>query len=272
MNFQLNKMVALTGFSLLLLVGCGGQSLDGSPKGTLSETQITSPENLDGLVTAAYSYIGNDHYTAPNFLWPTGDLRAGDAHKGGNGPGDIFAYHALSVYNLVIPDMASYPPDFIDLNNKKWVRDYTGISRANTALKALESVSVSDFPQRDIRIAEMRFVRGFFYFDLKIHFKHIPYVDETMTSEQIKQASNVDFTDQQLWDKIAADFRSAADVLPLQQAQIGRANQVSAKAFLAKVELFQAYEQDDQNQVVSINQAKLNDVVNLVDEIEQTGL
>lgn len=254
------------------LSGCGGDSLDKSQKGTLTEEQISSTENLDGLVTASYSWLGNDHYTAPNFLWTTGNLRAGDAHKGGNGPGDIFAYHALSVYSAVIADMESYPPDFVDLNNKKWVRNYTGISRTNTALRAIANVSDEQYRNRQIRQAELKFLRGIFYFDLKIHHKHIPYVDENMTSEEIKNLTNMDLTDQQLWDKIADDFRFAVTHLPITQPEIGRANQLSAKAWLAKTLLYQAYEQDDQHTVVAINPTKLNEVVNLVNDIEAAGV
>jgi tetratricopeptide (TPR) repeat protein len=249
------------------LVACK-EDLSKSQKGTLSEEQITSNENLEGLVTATYSYLGNDHYTAPNFWWPTGDLRAGDAHKGGNGPGDIFAYHAMSIYSAIIPDMGSYPPDFIDLNNKKWVRNYTGISRANTALKALANVTETEFSKKKIREAELKFIRAIFYFDLKVHHKHVPYIDETMDSEMVKTVSNMDLTDQQLWDKIASDFRFAAENLPLTQSEIGRANQLSAKAYLAKTLLFQAYEQDEFNAVVAMNQEKLNEVVTLVEQIE----
>lgn len=248
------------------------EDLSKDQKGTLTEEQISSNENLEGLVTAAYSYLGNDHYTAPNFWWPTGDLRAGDAHKGGNGPGDIFAYHAMSVYSAIIPDMESYPPDFIDLNNKKWVRNYTGISRANTALKALANVTEADFPKKKIREAELKFIRAIFYFDLKIHHKRVPFIDETMDSNQVKTVSNMDLTDQQLWDAIAADFRFAATTLPVTQPEIGRANQLSAKAYLAKTLLFQAYEQDESNSVIAINQAKLNEVVNLVSEIEAANV
>jgi len=264
-------VMIIAGTLMLTVAGCGGD-LEQSPQGTLTEEQITSGGNLEGLVTATYSYLGNDHYTAPNFLWPTGNLRAGDAHKGGNGPGDIFAYHALSMYTSIIADMESYPPDFVDLNNKKWVRNYTAISRANTALKALANVTEAQFAKKTIREAELRFLRAIFYFDLKIHHKHIPYVDETMSSDQIKALTNFDLTDQQLWDKIAADFQFAADNLPLTQSEVGRANQLSAKAYLAKTKLYQAYEQNDTHQVVNIDLDKLQSVVDLVDEIEDAGV
>lgn len=270
-NTLKSSVMLLTGMIMLALTGCGGD-LDQSPQGTLTEEQITSSGNIEGLVTATYSYLGNDHYTAPNYLWPTGNLRAGDAHKGGNGPGDIFAYHALSMYTSIIADMESYPPDFVDLNNKKWVRNYTAISRANTALKALANTTDAQFAKKTIREAELRFLRALFYFDLKIHHKHIPYVDETMSSEQIKALTNFDLTDQQLWEKIAADFQFAANNLPVSQPEVGRANQLSAKAYLAKTRLYQAYEQNDAHQVVNIDLDKLQTVVDLIDDIEDAGV
>src|SRR2546430_1597023 len=64
-----------------VLGACSNSSLNKTPDGFLSQSQVTTPANLDGLVTAAYSWLGNDHYTNPNFFWPTGNIRAGDAHK-----------------------------------------------------------------------------------------------------------------------------------------------------------------------------------------------
>ncbi|CAA0329855.1 Tetratricopeptide repeat-containing SusD/RagB family protein [Alteromonas infernus] len=261
-----------TSLIALSVVSCGGSDeLDSEPQAVLTEDQVASTENIDALVIATYSYLGNDHYTAPNFLWPTGNLRAGDAHKGGNGPSDIFAYHALSMYEPLVPDMESFPPDLIDLNNKKWTRNYTGISRANSALQVIAEASTSELPSADEKAAELRFLRAIFYFDLKIHHKHIPWIDETMTQEEILATTNRDLTDQQLWDNIAADFRFAANNLPEVQQDVGRASSLSAKAYLAKTLLYQAYEQDQLHNVININQQKLEEVVSLVDEIEASG-
>ena len=242
-----------------------------TPKGVLSEDQVNSIDNIDGLVIAAYSWLGNDHYTAPNYLWPTGNLRAGDAHKGGNGAGDIFAYHALSVYTPLIADMTTFPPDLIDLNNKKWERQFTGISRCNAALAVLSKVSTAEYPLKEVREAELRFLRGHYYFDLKIHFKRVPYIDETVAVEDILKVSNVDLTDQELWTKIADEFRFGVANLPEAQPQVGRANKYTAMAYLAKTLLFQAYEQDDQNAVSKIDNSKLEEVVSLVAQIENSG-
>lgn len=251
----------------LLLVASCSDFLDEPAQGVLSEGQVNT--DPDPLVIAAYSWLGNDHYTAPNFLWTTGNLRAGDAHKGGNGPGDIFIYHALNVYNLIIADMSSYPPDFTDHNDNKWTRMYTGINRCNAALRVLNEVNAAEYPLKEIRTGEMRLIRGHFYFDLKIHHKFIPYFDETV--EDVTTISNVDLTDQDLWDKIAEDFRFAYNNLPESQPEAGRFNKWSAGAYLAKALLYQAYEQNDQNQVTNINSAKLQEVVDIVTAIENSG-
>ena len=269
----MNKIKTLfTAATLALsLASCGGSDLDVAPSGVLTEEQVSNSENIDALVIAAYSYLGNDHYTAPNFLWPTGNLRAGDAHKGGNGPGDIFAYHALSLYQPIVPDMESFPPDLIDLNNKKWVRNYTGISRANSALAVIANApdAIENSAEKQ---SELRFIRSIFYFDLKIHHKHIPWIDETMTQDQILSATNRELSDQELWDKIAADFEFAANNLPQTQEDVGRASALSAKAYLAKTLLYQAYEQNELHEVININKDKLVKVVALVDEIEEAGV
>ena len=102
MNY-ISKLLT-TSLIALSVVSCGGSDeLDSEPQAVLTEDQVATTENIDALVIATYSYLGNDHYTAPNYLWPTGNLRAGDAHKGGNGPSDIFAYHALSMYEPLVP-------------------------------------------------------------------------------------------------------------------------------------------------------------------------
>lgn len=265
------KKLFTTSLLTLIVAGCGSD-LEVPPKAVLTEQQVTSPANIDGLVIAAYSYLGNDHYTAPNFLWPTGNLRAGDAHKGGNGPSDIFAYHALSLFEPLVPDMESFPPDLIDLNNKKWTRNYTGISRANAGLQVIANAEGTSIENAAEKQAELRFIRGVFYFDLKIHHKHIPYIDESMSLDEISATTNRDLTDQELWDKIADDFRFASENLPNVQQDVGRASALAAKAYLAKTRLYQAYVQDDTHSVVSIDADKLNEVVALVNEIEASGV
>jgi hypothetical protein len=168
--------------------------------------------------------------------------------------------------------MSAYAPSVLgDINNKKWERQYVGISRANLALARLKALTIEQYSSKTTREAEMKFLRGHYFFDLKILYNRMPWFDENASASDIEAISNTAYTSNELWDKIADDFRFAADKLPETQADKGRPNKFTAKAYLAKVLLFQAYEQDDNYDVVSINTGKLQEVVSLVDEVTASG-
>jgi len=104
----------------------GGGSLDQTPHGALSPGQVTTPANLDGLVTPPIRGLATI-ITPIQILWPTGNIRGGDAHKGGNGPGDVYYYHALTMYNLITPqgvDINSAKPVLGALVRRHLARQY----------------------------------------------------------------------------------------------------------------------------------------------------
>jgi len=268
-----NVSKILLAVSVAFLINSCSDYLDVKPQGIVGDEELSTPLNIDGFVIAAYAQLGNDHYTIPNLLWPYGDLRAGDAYKGGDGPADISTFHAFEIFTTIQPDMSAYAPSVLgDINNKKWERQYVGISRANLALARLKTMTEEEYPMKYQRIAEMRFLRGHYYFDLKILYNRIPWFDETATVSDIESASNVEYTSDELWTRIADDFRAAAADLPASQNDKGRPNKFTAKSYLAKVLLYQAYEQDENYNVVNINTSKLQEVVSLVDEVSASGI
>ena len=115
----------------------------------------------------------------------------------------------------------------------------------------------------------MRFLRGHFYFLLKILFNQIPYVDETLqkSAASYGAVSNVALTSDELWTKIANDFKFAASNLPVTQSQVGRATKGAAQAYYAKTMLYQAYTQDAMHNVTGIDQTKLAQVVTYCDSV-----
>jgi starch-binding outer membrane protein, SusD/RagB family len=238
--------------------------LEYDPKGTIAGEQLLTPQNVEGLVTAAYAALGNDHWITPyTSLWPYGNVRADDAYKGGGGTGDIFEYNSLEQFVFVQPTFG--PVDGL------WYRIYVGISRANQALRGLEQLTSAEMPERSVRQAEMRFVRGHFYFLLKILFNRVPYIDETVPEAEYATISNVELSNEELWERIAADFRFAMDNLPSVQPQRGRVNHYAAAAYLAKVQLYRAYQKDAAHQVTGIDQAKLQEVVELTGRVAEGG-
>lgn len=248
---------------LLSLTSCK-KYLDVSPRGALTEADVTKPESVDGLVTAAYAAIGNDFWNGPiTSMWAYGSVRSDDAYKGGGSVDDVGEINAYEQYNLTQPTTPG-------LFNNTWERAYAAISRANFALRALDKVSDADFPKKAVRQGEMRFLRGHLYFVLKVLFNKVPFIDEKVSDDEIKKVSN-DLSIDALWNKIAEDFQFAVTNLPEKQGEVGRANKLSAKAYLAKVRLYQAYKQDDNHSVTSIDAARLNEVVTLTTDVISSG-
>ncbi len=239
----------------LNLVSCD-DFLEVPSYGTLTEDNLTGAEQIENEVISAYAAIGNDEINRPLSLWNYGNVRSDDAYKGGNDQNDGDFLHFLEICSPSIGNETWYTDVF-------WYRNYVAISRANFALTLLNKISEDDMSNKNVRIAEMRFLRGHMHFIQKILFKMVPYVDETMSAEDISSLSNVLYTNDELWQKIADDFEYAYNNLPEEQDEVGRANKYAAAAYLAKVYLYKAYQQDEMHNVVSIDQDDLQKVLDL---------
>lgn len=255
-----NKIV-VSFMSALLLASCSSDFLDYEPKGALKPDQVATIANADALVNAAYAAIGNDEMIGPiTSQWVYGSVRSDDAYKGGGGRGDVDVVDRYEQYNLTIPDYGDW------MLPRTWTNHYKAISRANFALSVINSFTEADYPLQKQRQAELRFLRAHSYFMLKLLFNKVPFITEDLTKEEILQTSN-DLTSDALWDKIADDFIFAHQNLPPSQDQVGRADKNAASAYLAKLRLYQAYEQNDEHQVVNINAARLQEVIDYANQV-----
>jgi len=235
------KKIVLIIASSLLLFSCN-DFLTQEPTAVLSTSEVTNASSVEGAVIAAYASLGNDHYDTPFSLWPYGNVRSGDAYKGGRDPNDIGDFGFMEICQSRV-DMGEF--------NSMWFALYCGVARANSALKLLNSLTDAQYATsgssatRSQRIAECKFIRAHYYFQLKILFNRIPYFDETVPAEKYASTSNTALSSEQVWNNIAADFLFAFNNLPATQAQVGRVNKYAAEAYLAKTKLYQAYGMGD---------------------------
>ena len=245
---------------ILLFASASCNFLENDPQGTLDGELATN--QVDALVTSAYSALGNDHYDKPFSLWPYGNVRSDDAYKGGNGISDISVFHFYEISQNIQTTFGE--PDGI------WYYSFIAISRANQALAALKLKTIEDYPNKDIRMGEMYFLRGHFFFMLKELFGHIPFVDEDVPLEEYDKIANTLTNDEQ-WALICNDFQKAYDLLPTNLSEVGRANKYAAAAYLAKARLYKAYTQDDKNGVTGINASDLTEVIKYADVVLNSG-
>ena len=230
------KKIIIVAFIVLFASSCSKEFIEKEPYGVLTDQQIALPDNLDGLIISAYSILngqmdqGSNAYNSPASNWSFGDVTSDDMYKGGGGTGDQNQIHLMEIFNI--------SPDIYDIE-RKWLALYEGVRRANLALNVLNSSEgiSDDFKQE--RIAEMRFLRGHFYFELKKIYNRIPYLDESATQLKDFYVSNTEYTSEELWGKIEDDFKAAYDVLPKTQAEPGRPTKWAAEAYLCKTYIYQ---------------------------------
>lgn len=258
-----NIRIVLIGImATFLTVACSKDFLEYEPEGFLSVEDAATAENAEGLVIAAYAAIANDDMIGPlTNMWVFGSVRSDDAYKGGGGRSDVDIVDRYEQYNLTIADD---PSDW--MGPRTWTNYYKAISRANFALRVINDVPDAEYTNKTLRQAELRFLRAHSHFMLKLLFKKIPYITEDLTREEVALVKN-DLTNDNLWNTIAEDFLFAFNNLPPSQDEVGRADKNAAAAYLAKLRLYQAYEQNDTHQVTNINMTRLQEVVDYADEV-----
>jgi tetratricopeptide (TPR) repeat protein len=214
---------------LVFLVACKDDFLDKKPTGPVTEELLASTlKGADALLIAAYSGLdgfsgwdnGNPWGSAAS-NWTYGSIAGGDAYKGSESNDQ--------------PDITPIERHESTPNNpyleSKFTACYDGAARANLAIRAFNNLTGDD-DIRAQRIAEAKFLRGFYHFEVKKMFDCVPFIDEN--EEDGRVPNNTD-----IWPNIEADLQAAAGTLPWKQSEIGRATQGAARSLLGKAYLYQ---------------------------------
>lgn len=256
------KTIQLTALAFLLLTGTAcTDMLDQKPQGIIADEDLNTPDKVEQMINAAYSFCGQNHYNKQFGLpYEEGSVRGGEAYKGGSGTNDNAERNLWETFTFMQATTSG------DLDNLWWVH-YVGVGRVHDALRRARQLTPEEYPLKEQRIAELRFLRAHIYMYMKQCFKFFPYIDEDTHTADYDKVSNDQLTDLDLWDKLIEDFRFAVDNLPETQDEVGRPTRFAAKAYLAKVLLFAAYEQDEKHNVVNINREKLTEVAALCQDI-----
>jgi hypothetical protein len=230
------KIIALSSLVLLSALYSCKKVLDKQAAGVLAASTLANKAGVDGLLIGAYSLL-DGYYQGQPFTnygsgisnWSFGGIGSDDAYKGSTTIDQAPDAPAIEQH-VGIATTNSYV-------QSKWQVNYAGIQRANSVI--LEVPLVKDGSETaaagTIAIAEARFLRGIYHFELAKVWGNVPYVDETIS--YIAGNYNVPNTGP-IWSKIEADFKFAFDNLPAQQPEAGRANKYAAEAFLAKAYVY----------------------------------
>lgn len=217
-------------FILLMgVLACSDEFTDSPAVGALSDAALQNETGVDLMLTGAYSVIDGVRANGFGEGWATSgdnwimDVLSDDAHKGST-DGD-----QPELYNIETMNWSTGSSYFLG----KWGVVFAGINRANAVMALINSIEGGDF---NSQLAEARFLRGHFNFELQKMWGNVPYIsDENYSNTEFNQPNPGP-----IWDQIEADFMFAMDNLPSVQADVGRPTSWAARAFLGKAHLHQS--------------------------------
>jgi hypothetical protein len=126
--------------------------------------------------------------------------------------------------------------------NGLWINNYAGIRRCNQGIELIQNFNdpssrvLGTQAQKDLRIAELRALRGLFYFQMVQQFGGVPLVTSVPETPQYEFPRA---TVAAVYEQIISDLKAAGPALPWRYAGAdrGRATRAMAYHFLARVYL-----------------------------------
>ena len=214
---------------LVTVLACSDDFTEKPAVGALSDDALANADGVDLLLVGAYSSLdgirnnqGASDWTVSGDNWWF-DVLADDAHKGST-DGDQADLFLLEIY-----DWQTGNPYIFG----KWNGLFAGVNRSNAVISLIASLEEGDFSSQ---LAEARFLRGHFNFELQKMYGNVPYIsEENFAATEFNQPYPGP-----IWEQIEADLQFAIDNLPDSQADVGRPTSWTAKAFMAKAHMFQS--------------------------------
>ena len=186
-----------------------------------AENFFQTPEDFDRALTGAYDLLQSSFIS----LW-IGEIASDNAIAGGESVNDSKGLHDI--------DNMTHGGVNAELRSVfRW--NYTGITRVNYILEHQNNI---DFVGKAHILAEAKFLRAYYYFELVKFFGDVPLIiDKRIGIEEARAIARSPKAE--VYAQIEADLLAAAAVLNSVAAQKGRATRGAAKALLGKVYLYQ---------------------------------
>jgi hypothetical protein len=211
--------------SLICFSSCEG-ILDENPESFISPENFYKTRN-DAISAVTAAYAANR---------TNGDTNRNYAILGDVASDDMFPL-AISADRVQIDNFQHTSQNVIF--REAWQNYYRGITRCNAAITRIPGIPNVEEEFKARLVAEAKFIRGFYYFNLVRLYGKVPMVlSEVNTLDDIVYPERASVDD--VYVQIIKDFQDAEAVLPISYtsaADRGRATKGAAKAYLALVYL-----------------------------------
>ena len=211
----------------LTLAGLACVDLDERLVSTVTTSFYGTPDGLNAAVNATYQQLRN--YWGREQSMSIAQMGT-DTWTTGDQPGYKYMDYYDAGLNASVGEFR-FP----------WQAWYQQINTANAVLERGPGTPNIDPTIRNIRLAEVRFLRALAYFMLVQTYGG---VHVTLSENQGVQTAAARQSPDSIYKIVIADLDSAIKVLPVTQADFGRVTRGAAQFLLAKVYLTRAYKKD----------------------------
>tara|TARA_R110000868_G_scaffold140233_20_gene355654 strand:- start:1485 stop:2969 length:1485 start_codon:yes stop_codon:yes gene_type:complete len=218
-NIKIRNILSLV--ALLAMFSCADDFINVAPNDANSEDFFNTEEDYQKALVAAYDML---QATARNYQ--LAEIASDNSLSGGQDALDTPGYQEIDdmIHTSVNAQLREI-----------WTWMYTGVNRANYIMEFQDKL---DFPSKTSVLAQTRFLRAYYYFQLVKFFGDVPLsIDKRI---QFGDQFGIERTPKaEVYALIEQDLIFAAANLPYVQAQVGRATKGASEALLGKVYLYQ---------------------------------
>ncbi|WPO77358.1 RagB/SusD family nutrient uptake outer membrane protein [Flavobacterium sp. KACC 22761] len=220
-KYLYTTVITLTLFSTLC-ISCSDEFVDPTPEYSIdSENYFNSKEDYNQALVAAYDLLQSSY---ANVI--LGEIASDNTLCGGESPTDVIGWQQID--NMIHTPVNSNLRDI-------WNWMFAGVQRANYILEFKDK---TDFQGKTQVIAEARFLRAYYQFELVKWFGGIPMKGDARfkigDEKTIPRSSK-----EEVFASIEADLTFAAANLSPIASQKGRATKGAALALLGKAYLYE---------------------------------
>ncbi len=219
-NFKPKMLLVL--LTLTISLGCTEEFLDETQEYNISsENYFNSEEDYYNALIGVYDILQS---TYVNVL--LGEIASDNTLSGGESATDVIGFQQV--------DEMTHTPVNDNLDDV-WDWNFAGVQRANYILEFKDK---TEFEGKEQIIAETRFLRAYFTFELVKWFGPLPLSGDkrfVLGDETSVPRSPVS----EVYDQIESDLQYAIDHLDYTAPQVGRVTKGAAQALLGKAYLYQ---------------------------------
>lgn len=189
--------------------------LDKEPASNVSnEDAFKTFVNFQGFIEEIYNCIPDKEKCnwCPSWNWGDDEIFNPEADSRMTHQVDLGNFRAWqSTGNWLYKDGSSSTSQSAH-NHSLWPHSWYCIRKANDGLANLDKL-VGTQEEKDMIAGQLYFFRAWWHFELMSYFGGLPYVDEVLDASGSLSLPRLSY--QECADKAAADFRKAADLLPI---------------------------------------------------------